>query len=226
MSICVKLNLGSFIQPPDSQTASEFTESFVCIQAAITSLQRHHFAVQGEPSRMVVHGAEAHIFLACWLEPDCDFVAIEGMISCIVQDFNAMGIQFSIGIDSKAGTIVTVGPETRSTAFTQSKCVQKSHPSHVYAHGIISRQNVPDVFPTSAHSTLIRSGSDTPNHFKFAPEKKIHSVARLPVLFEHHEASLEFSEIPTNNWLKKSQMIRIKASLPFADILAQATAIC
>jgi hypothetical protein len=199
MSICVRLDLDSFLQTPASQTASEFTESFLCIQAAIACLQRHCFAVQGELWRIIVRGAEAHVFLAYWFEADCDFVVVEGMISCIVQDLNAMSIQFSIGIDSKAATVVTFGPEARTTVYVQSESVQKSHDIAVSCPWNHLQTECPDLFPTAAHSTLISLGSDSLNHmFKFAHETKVRNIVQLPVFFERREASFEFQQLLTN----------------------------
>jgi hypothetical protein len=195
MSICVRLNLGSFLQPPDSQPTPEFTESFVCIQAAIACVQRRCIAVQGELWRIVVHSAEAYIFLAYWFEPDCDFVAIEDMIYYTVHDLNAMCIQFSIGIDSKAAKVVTFGPEARSTVFIQSECVQKSHSIAISCPWNHLQTECPELFPTSAHTTLIRSEYDPPNIFKCVFQQKIHSATRLPVHFERREALLQFQEL-------------------------------
>lgn len=190
VSICVRIEFETFLRPKDSETPQNLAESFTRMQAAVASLQRRCFAVNGELWRIAVHDTEIHVFIACWLIDQGNFASIEGMISCIFHDLNAMQIQFSIGIDSKAANIVTFGPDTRSTFFIASECVRNSETTAVSCPWYHIQTNCIECFPTSAHSTLCNLGSDVPNVFKHV--QKIHTIQQGTIFFERQEAMSEF----------------------------------
>jgi hypothetical protein len=192
MSICIRLNLGSFLEQLNSQMASEFTESFEVVQRAIASIQRHCFGMQCELWRIVVHGTEAHVFLAHWFEPCCDFILIESMLCRIVHDLNTMGIHYSVGIDSNSASVVSFGPETRSTVFIQSESIHKSLSTSLSCPWNHLQTECPEIFPCIERTNLLRSGSDTFNLFTFAADLKVQYVAQLPIFFDRQEASTAF----------------------------------
>lgn len=189
VSLCLRIKIDALSHSTDSNADSAMTETFVFIQTVIASLQKHCFNMNGELWRIVVHGDEARVFLGFWSDPPCDFATIERLISCIACELNAMNVDFSIGIDSKPATIISYGPESRSTTFIQSESVSISESIAASCLWNHLGTGCPNVFPTTAHVSLISAGYHFPNLFKFAViSQKDHSFTKPPIFFEFEEA--------------------------------------
>jgi hypothetical protein len=195
-SICVRIKSEFFLHPIHPEMASSMVVSFSNFQAAIASLQSRCFAVNGELWRIVVHGAEALIFIACWFNEHNDFKLIEGMISCIAHDLNAMNMQHSIGIDSNSAKILVHGPESRSTCFIASESVRSSELAAISCAWNHIQTNCSALFPAAEHRSFSLSEFDNPNVFKY--DQKVLDSPKSPVYFEREEASSTFQQYLEN----------------------------
>jgi hypothetical protein len=195
-SVCVRIKSELFVRPIHPELSSSMTTSFANLQAAIASLQSRCFAVNCELWRIVVHGAEAHVFIACWFNDRTYFKVIEGLISCIAHDLSAMNMQFSIGVDSQDAKVVVHGPESRSTCFIASESIRNSEQAAVSCMWNHLQTNCPALFPAAEHSSLSVLGSDNPNLFKY--EEKAVDVPKSTVFFERQEALSLFQEYLEN----------------------------